>query len=122
MEATAVVPEGRISPEDAVSFISTIEYTAQIVLQGIWADSHIEPLKRIVRFSHAQGTKIGIQLAHAGRKASTLSPWIRTKAGHEASHTATENENGWPDNGELQSNSHLEEVLYLWGYCSLWPK
>ncbi|KAF7340125.1 putative NADPH dehydrogenase C23G7.10c [Mycena venus] len=63
MEATSVVPEGRISPEDA----------------GLWKDSQIAPLKRIVEFSHAQGTKIGIQLAHAGRKASTYAPW-RTKA------------------------------------------
>ncbi|KAF9460101.1 putative NADH:flavin oxidoreductase 2 [Collybia nuda] len=81
MEATAVVPEGRISPEDA----------------GIWTDSQIEPLKRIVKFSHSQGTKIGIQLAHAGRKASTLAPWVQNRAGHGASHIATENENGWPE-------------------------
>ena len=52
LEATAVVPEGRISPEDA----------------GIWADSHIPQLKRIVDFAHAFGAKVGIQLAHAGRK------------------------------------------------------
>ena len=53
-----MTPEGRISPEDA----------------GLWADSQIDPLKRIVDFVHAQGTKIGIQIAHAGRKASTRAP------------------------------------------------
>jgi 2,4-dienoyl-CoA reductase-like NADH-dependent reductase (Old Yellow Enzyme family) len=86
MEATAVVPEGRISPEDA----------------GLWADSQIEPLKRAVDFAHAHAAKVGIQLAHAGRKASTLAPWVQ----HSADRTrrldrsiAFDNENGWPDNG-----------------------
>ena len=58
-EATAVLPEGRISPQDL----------------GIWKDDHIEPLARIVRFVHAQGSVAGMQLAHAGRKASTYRPW-----------------------------------------------
>ena len=57
-EATAVVPEGRISPRDL----------------GIWTDDHIEPLARMVRFIHAQGSVAGMQLAHAGRKASTYPP------------------------------------------------
>lgn len=58
-EATAVSPEGRISPSDL----------------GIWKDEHIEGLRRIVKFVRAQGAEIGIQLAHAGRKASTWVPW-----------------------------------------------
>src|SRR5262252_9090565 len=58
-EATAVLPEGRISPQDL----------------GIWSDKHIEPLARIVRFIHDQGSVAGMQLAHAGRKASTHRPW-----------------------------------------------
>lgn len=58
-EATAVSPEGRISPEDL----------------GLWEDGHQEKLAQIVQFAHQQGAKIGIQLAHAGRKASTSSPW-----------------------------------------------
>lgn len=58
-EATAVVPEGRISPEDL----------------GLWKDDQIEPLARIARFVRAQGAAVGIQLAHAGRKASTFRPW-----------------------------------------------
>lgn len=59
-EATAVLPEGRISPEDL----------------GIWKDEHIEMLARIVRFIDAQGSIAGMQLAHAGFKASTRSPWL----------------------------------------------
>ncbi len=58
-EATAVSPEARISPSDA----------------GIWSDAHAEAYKRIVTFIKAQGAVAGIQLAHAGRKASTAEPW-----------------------------------------------
>src|SRR5216684_3627677 len=58
-EAAAVLPEGRISPQDL----------------GIWMDDHIEPLARFVRFIHEQGSVAGMQLAHAGRKASTYAPW-----------------------------------------------
>lgn len=58
-EAAAVTPEGRISPEDL----------------GIWKDDHVEMLARIVRFVHGQGSVAGMQLAHAGRKASTHRPW-----------------------------------------------
>src|SRR5690606_10762724 len=54
-EATAVLPEGRISPQDL----------------GIWADAHVPMLERISSFLRAQGAVAGIQLAHAGRKAST---------------------------------------------------
>lgn len=59
-EATAVTARGRITPEDL----------------GLWADEQIEPLQRITRFIRAQGAVPGIQLAHAGRKASTWRPWI----------------------------------------------
>jgi len=58
-EATAVAPEARISPEDL----------------GIWSDHHAEALARIVHFIHQQGSLAGIQLAHAGRKASTYRTW-----------------------------------------------
>ncbi|MEP6844440.1 MAG: oxidoreductase, partial [Panacibacter sp.] len=58
-EATAVSPEGRITPEDL----------------GIWKDAHIDFLKRITAFIESQGSVPGIQLAHAGRKASHSSPW-----------------------------------------------
>ncbi|KAI8981391.1 FMN-linked oxidoreductase [Trametes punicea] len=84
MEATAVVPEGRISPEDA----------------GLWTDSQIAPLKRIVNFAHAHGTLIGVQLAHAGRKASTYAPWVHSdmaRTRRAPSYVAGKDEGGWPD-------------------------
>lgn len=58
-EAAAVSPEGRITPDDL----------------GIWKDEHIQGLKKITDFLKSQETVAGIQLAHAGRKASTTSPW-----------------------------------------------
>src|SRR6202790_1747928 len=71
-EATAILPEGRISPQDL----------------GIWSNGHIEPLARIVSFIYKQGSVAGMQLAHAGRKASTYRPW-------ESQGTVPENEGGW---------------------------
>lgn len=59
VEASAVVPEGRITPADL----------------GIWKDEHIAGLKRVADFIHSQGVHVGIQLAHAGRKASMGTPW-----------------------------------------------
>lgn len=72
-EATAVSPEGRISYGDL----------------GIWKDGHVEKLKQIVDFCHSQGALVGIQLAHAGRKASHHLP----KDG--AAKIAADQENGW---------------------------
>jgi 2,4-dienoyl-CoA reductase-like NADH-dependent reductase (Old Yellow Enzyme family) len=71
-EATAVSPEGRITPGDA----------------GIWDEKHIEPLARINRFVKQQGAVSGIQLAHAGRKASAARPW-------EGGAHLPENAGGW---------------------------
>ena len=71
-EATAVTPEGRISPEDL----------------GIWKDEHVDMLARIVRFVHEQGSISGMQLAHAGRKGSTYRPWSGNGA-------VGESEGGW---------------------------
>lgn len=59
VEATAVHPDGRITPAD----------------MGLWKDEQIEPLARIARFVKSQGAVPGIQLAHAGRKASCRVPW-----------------------------------------------
>ncbi|MFJ5226344.1 NADH:flavin oxidoreductase/NADH oxidase [Streptomyces sp. NPDC088400] len=59
VEATAVSPEGRISPADL----------------GIWNDTQVEAFRRITRFLASQGTTSGVQLGHAGRKASTDRPW-----------------------------------------------
>jgi 2,4-dienoyl-CoA reductase-like NADH-dependent reductase (Old Yellow Enzyme family) len=58
-EAAAVLPEGRITPDDL----------------GIWSDGHVEMLARIFRFVESHGAVAGMQLAHAGRKASTNAPW-----------------------------------------------
>ena len=76
VEATGVLPEGRISPQDV----------------GIWSDAHIKPLADVVQFVHSQGQKIAIQLAHAGRKASTAAPWLNAPA------TVPVENDGWPDN------------------------
>jgi 2,4-dienoyl-CoA reductase-like NADH-dependent reductase (Old Yellow Enzyme family) len=73
VEATAVTRDGRISPGDV----------------GIWTDAHVEPLARIVNFVHSQGAIAGIQLAHAGRKASSAVPW-------EGGAALTPAQGGWP--------------------------
>lgn len=75
IEATAVSPEGRITPQDS----------------GLWQDSQIEPMRRVVEFAHSQSQIIGVQIAHAGRKASTVAPWL------SMSEMATEKVGGWPD-------------------------
>ena len=71
-EAAAVTADGRISPQDL----------------GIWNDAQADALTRIVTFIQAEGAAAGIQLAHAGRKASTRRPW-------EGAGAATESEGGW---------------------------
>ena len=73
-EATAVEARGRISPQD----------------MGLWTDAQIEPLARITQFIHAQGSVAGIQLAHAGRKASVSRPW-------EGDGKLEESAGGWRD-------------------------
>ncbi|KAH8201805.1 hypothetical protein TruAng_004069 [Truncatella angustata] len=76
VEATAVQANGRITPEDS----------------GIWLDAHMETLKKHVDFAHSQNSLIGIQLSHAGRKASTVAPWLQSTG------VATKEVYGWPDN------------------------
>jgi 2,4-dienoyl-CoA reductase-like NADH-dependent reductase (Old Yellow Enzyme family) len=71
-EATAVEARGRITPGDL----------------GIWKDEHIEPLQRMTKFVSSQGAVPGVQLAHAGRKASTGVPWLTEKP-------LGEKEGGW---------------------------
>jgi 2,4-dienoyl-CoA reductase-like NADH-dependent reductase (Old Yellow Enzyme family) len=71
-EASAVTPEGRISPWDL----------------GIWKDEHIDMLARIARFIREQGAVPGMQLAHAGRKGSTKRPW-------DGPGKISESEGGW---------------------------
>jgi len=77
LEAAAILAEGRITPQDV----------------GIWQDAHIDALRRLTRFIEAQGSFAGIQLAHAGRKASTYRPW----AGNAGSIPVAEG--GWPTVG-----------------------
>lgn len=62
----------------------------------MWKDSQIAPLKRIVDFAHSQGQKIGIQIGHAGRKASTLASWLAPKGKH--GFVASKEHGGWEDN------------------------
>jgi len=73
LEAAAVTADGRISPDDL----------------GVWKDEHIPNLSRIAAFVHSQGARVGMQLAHAGRKASTRSPFA---AGHTL---VLKSEGGW---------------------------
>jgi 2,4-dienoyl-CoA reductase-like NADH-dependent reductase (Old Yellow Enzyme family) len=87
VEATAVQPEGRITPQD----------------HGLWKDSQTEPLRRVVEFVHSQSQLIGIQLAHAGRKASTVAPWL------SAADTATKEVGGWPDQVKGPSDIPFQE-------------
>ena len=91
-EATAVSPEGRISPGDL----------------GIWKDEHIRDLSRIVSFIHQQGAVAGIQLAHAGRKASCSVP-------KDGGKQLGEKQGGWqtlgPDNIPFRVGDRQPEPL-----------
>ncbi len=71
-EATAVAPEGRITPG----------------CLGLWSDKHIEPLARIAKFVKQHGAVAGLQMAHAGRKASAARPW-------EGGAHLSETQGGW---------------------------
>ncbi|KAI5290625.1 hypothetical protein KEM54_000971 [Ascosphaera aggregata] len=73
-EAISVLPEGRISPQDV----------------GLWKESQAAALKRVVDYVHSQNQIIGVQLAHAGRKASTNAPWLPHGL-------APEEVGGWPN-------------------------
>lgn len=81
VEATAVLPNGRITPQDS----------------GLWKDSQKAPMQRVVDLVHSQGQKMGIQLAHAGRKASTVPTWVAQKMGVTAA-VASPEQGGWPGN------------------------
>ena len=72
-EATSVVPEGRISPEDV----------------GLWSDEQRDALTPIVQAIHDRGSLAGVQLAHAGRKASTWRPWADDRG------SVPTNQGGW---------------------------
>ncbi|KAL2868715.1 NADH:flavin oxidoreductase/NADH oxidase [Aspergillus lucknowensis] len=103
IEATAVQPNGRISPNDS----------------GLWQwqegteSEQFKGLKRVVDFVHAQGGKIGIQLAHAGRKASTVAPWLAMEKVK-----ADESVFGWPE--DVVGPSGGEENIWAEGGVSYW--
>lgn len=89
-EATAVEARGRITPFDA----------------GIWSDKHTEPLYRINKFIKEHGAVPGIQLAHAGRKASAARPW-------EGDNHLKDTEGGWETIGASAiafDNEHLYRI------------
>src|SRR5438477_483657 len=101
-EATAAEARGRISPNDL----------------GIWTDNHVEPLARAARFIKSQGAIPGIQIAHAGRKASTSRPW-------EGHRPLSDDEGGWqpigPDDRRFdrsdkapQARGRRSDRLQLW--------
>jgi len=91
-EATAVSPEGRISPDDL----------------GIWKNAHLDKLKSIVSFIHKHGSVAGMQLAHAGRKASAPAPW-------KGNRQLTSEEGGWqtvaPSAIPFKENERVPEAL-----------
>ncbi|KAH6700546.1 hypothetical protein BKA61DRAFT_647030 [Leptodontidium sp. MPI-SDFR-AT-0119] len=80
IEATAVTGNGRISPNDS----------------GLWEDRQIEGVRKVCEFVHSVGGKVGIQLAHAGRKASTVAPWLGRERGKSV--VTGEDVGGWPGN------------------------
>lgn len=94
IEATGVQPNGRISPN----------------CPGLWNDAQIPDLKRVSDFIKSQGALSSIQLAHAGRKASTAAPWVSSGAGigRKISQRATEEVGGWPSNvvGPMGGEEH----------------
>ncbi|KAI3155529.1 hypothetical protein DTO046C5_8187 [Penicillium roqueforti] len=105
IEATSVQPNGRISPNDS----------------GLWQDGtdseQFKGLQRVVKFAHSQGAKIGVQLAHAGRKASTVAPWLASQA-KQRGIKADESVGGWPSN--VVGPSGGEEQIWAPG-DQFWP-
>lgn len=90
-EATAVTPNGRITPSCA----------------GIWKDGQVAAMRRVTRFIHSVGGNIGIQLAHAGRKASTFPPF------HPKSRSVASPESGgWKDVVAPTAEAWSETYVY----------
>ncbi|KAF4495884.1 NADPH dehydrogenase [Fusarium agapanthi] len=81
VEATAVAPNARVSTGDS----------------GLWKDSQIAPLKRVVDYIHVQGQKSGIQLCHSGPKGSMLPPWLAKGDPMVYFPLANEESRGWPN-------------------------
>jgi len=106
VEATAVQPNGRISPN----------------CPGLWDDAQIEGLKRVADFVKSQGALVGIQLAHAGRKSSTAAPWKSTVLGRK-SKRADIDIGGWPDDvkGPSGGQDQAWDGLYNSEQSRFWP-
>ncbi|KAL4747955.1 hypothetical protein BDW72DRAFT_196238 [Aspergillus terricola var. indicus] len=103
IEATAVQPSGRISPNDS----------------GLWQEGtesgQFKALRRVVDIVHSQGAKIGIQLAHAGRKGSVVSPWLGERG---VPNKADESVGGWPD--DVVAPTGGEEFKWAPGETQYW--
>lgn len=103
VEATAISPEGRLTFADL----------------GLWDDSQIAPLRRVVEFAHSLDCRIGIQLGHAGAKAATLPPWISEEQRPPGSRwpiysvTSEPHADGWQRPIRLTSDQ-LAAQLDLW--------
>lgn len=106
IEATAVQPNGRISPNDS----------------GLWQEGtdseQFKGLRRVVNFVHSQGAKVGIQLSHAGRKASVVAPWLSSE-GKRSSIKADESVGGWPS--DVVGPMGGEEHMWAPGDVKYWP-
>lgn len=123
VEASSVLPNGRLTPEDL----------------GIWSDAHTEAFIPIVNFLKSQGSKAGIQLAHGGRKSSTLAPWLDMNTVHvdknvKRSWAEPETEGGWepvwapsaiPFNAKFPQNVHemtlddIETMKQAWADATI---
>jgi len=102
VEATAVEADGRITPQDL----------------GIWKDEHIPNLERVAKFIESQGAAPGIQLAHAGRKASIFRPWDARKG------ACDEKDGGWrpvvaPSSIPFADNYVVPEALNIDGITKI---
>ncbi|BGP13150.1 hypothetical protein JCM10213_000272 [Rhodosporidiobolus nylandii] len=99
VEATSVLPNGRLSPQDS----------------GLWNDRQRDAIKPVFDFIKAQGAKAGVQLGHGGRKTSTLAPWLDTSTIKPPlkSHVATNGAaSGWTDNVMAPSAISYDESSY----------
>ncbi|KIW00585.1 uncharacterized protein PV09_07938 [Verruconis gallopava] len=81
IEATGVQPNGRITPN----------------CPGLWSDDQTDGVRKVAEFIKSQGALCGIQLAHAGRKGSTVAPWLSSRL-RQPSNKAPKEVGGWPDN------------------------
>ncbi|KAL2818600.1 hypothetical protein BJX63DRAFT_57916 [Aspergillus granulosus] len=108
VEATGVQANGRISA----------------YCPGLWDDSQIEGLRRVSDFVKSQGALAGIQLAHAGRKASVAPPWVAgSTQTHKASLRADKDQFGWPEDvvGPSGGVEHTWDGLGLREEGGYWP-